>query len=249
MIQNSRAPIALDRRAIVGIGVAVVMSATGAWAAETGGGPTLAKLLADGGPLMYVLGALSIIGLALVIYLAISLRASAVVPAGLTEDLFRALDVGRVEEAHMICRRSRSAFAAIAEVAILCAERTPNAPMETIKEMVESEGARQAGHIQSRIQYLLDVAVVAPMVGLLGTVMGMLQAFNAVALDIAKARPIVLAQGVSQALITTAAGLIVGIPAMVAHAYFRGRGADLIARMESAAAELVLHLPARRGSR
>jgi biopolymer transport protein ExbB len=69
--------------------------------------------------------------------------------------------------------------------------------------------------------------------------MGMLKAFNVVALDIAKAKPMLLAAGVSQALITTAAGLIVGIPAMMAYAYFRGRTSKLLSNLETASADLL----------
>ncbi len=226
-----------------------ILMAMEAEAADSAVGLTTREILKAGGPLMYVLGALSVIGLALVIYLAVSLRISTVVPKNLLDDLLSAIESRRLEEARMICRKNPSALAAVADAALACLERAPDTTADTLKEIVESEGSRQASHIQSRIQYLLDVAVIAPMVGLLGTVMGMLQAFNAVALDIAKARPMVLAKGVSQALITTAAGLIVGIPAMVGHAWFRGRSADLISRLEAAAAELVLRLPKRSGYR
>jgi len=80
---------------------------------------------------------------------------------------------------------------------------------------------------------------VAPMVGLLGTVIGMLKAFNSVAFDLAKARPMELAAGVGQALITTIAGLIIAIPAMIAYAWFRGRVIKLIGQMEGSATDLL----------
>jgi biopolymer transport protein ExbB len=83
------------------------------------------------------------------------------------------------------------------------------------------------------------------MIGLLGTVVGMLQAFNAVALDLAKAKPMLLAGGVSLALITTVAGLIVAIPAMIAFAYFRNRASGLVARLEMASTDLLTHLLGR----
>jgi biopolymer transport protein ExbB len=77
------------------------------------------------------------------------------------------------------------------------------------------------------------------MIGLLGTVMGMLRAFNVVALDLAKAKPMLLAAGVSQALVATVSGLIVAIPAMIAYSYFRGRTAKIVSSLESASADLV----------
>ena len=86
------------------------------------------------------------------------------------------------------------------------------------------------------------------MVGLLGTVLGMLRAFNAVALDIAKAKPMILAAGVSQALVTTAAGLMVGIPAMIFYAWFRGRSARLIGLLETHTADLLTLMVQERSS-
>ncbi len=205
---------------------------------------TLGQIIQAGGALMYVLGALSVLGLAYVIYLALTLRSSAVIPRALREDVADALSAGRIEEARTLCRRNRSAYAALADTALACVERSPASPDNALlQELLEGEGGRQASRIQNQIQYLLDIAVVAPMLGLLGTVLGMLQAFNSVALDIAKARPQVLADGVAKALITTAAGLIVGIPAMVAYAYFRGKGGQLVSQLESAAAELLLRIP------
>ena len=111
-----------------------------------------------------------------------------------------------------------------------------------LRETMEGEGGRQATLMQNQTQYLLDIAIIAPMIGLLGTVMGMLRAFNSVALDIARARPLELAGGVSQALITTIAGLIVAIPAMIAYAYFRGRSSRLITELEGAAADLAAEM-------
>jgi biopolymer transport protein ExbB len=166
---------------------------------------------------------------------------------------------GRREEARLACRRSRSSLAAVGETGLTWLQRNEQSDAtllkeETgmtwlqrneqgdatlLKEVMEGEGSRQAALLQNQTQYLLDIAVIAPMVGLLGTVVGMLQAFNAVALDLARARPMTLASGVAQALITTAAGLIVGIPAMAFYAFFRGRVAKLTAQLETAAADLL----------
>lgn len=225
--------------------LAVPWAALAQTAAPTAEDPamTWGQIIEAGGKLMYVLGALSVLGLAYVIYLALTLRSSSVVPRALHEEVTDALSAGRIEEARTLCRRNRSAFAAVADTALAYVERTPTPDNTLLQDLLEGEGGRQASRIQNQIHYLLDIAVVAPMLGLLGTVLGMLQAFNSVALDIAKARPQVLADGVAKALITTAAGLIVGIPAMVAYAYFRGRGGQLVSQLESSAAELLLRLP------
>jgi len=104
-----------------------------------------------------------------------------------------------------------------------------------VRSEMEAVGARQAEAIQGQTQWLLDISVIAPMLGLLGTVLGMLKAFGSVATDIASAKPVVLAAGVSQAIITTIFGLVVAIPAMVAYAFFRRRASRQIATLEAAA--------------
>ncbi|MEM7397023.1 MAG: MotA/TolQ/ExbB proton channel family protein, partial [Verrucomicrobiota bacterium] len=117
-----------------------------------------------------------------------------------------------------------------------------DADPDMVKELIEGEGNRQAVLLQNQIQYLMDIGVIAPMVGLLGTVIGMLDAFNVVALDFKTVTPQLLAAGVSKALITTAFGLIVGIPAMAFYAFFRGRTSKLLSTLEIASADLLTKL-------
>jgi biopolymer transport protein ExbB len=130
----------------------------------------------------------------------------------------------------------------VAISAIDYARDVPGTDPVLLKDVVEGEGTRQAEVIQGQTQFLLDIAAIAPMVGLLGTVFGMLRAFSSVALDLASAKPVNLAAGVSQALITTAFGLIIGIPAMAFYAYFRRRAARLVSRLELAGADVLTAL-------
>ena len=97
----------------------------------------------------------------------------------------------------------------------------------------EAEGGRIADRMMSAVDWLADIAAIAPLVGLLGTVLGMFQAFGGIASDVsAGAKPVVLAQGVSQAIVTTIFGLAVAIPSLVAHAFFRRRAQRRIAEIE-----------------
>ena len=97
----------------------------------------------------------------------------------------------------------------------------------------EAEGGRVADRMMSAVDWLADIAAIAPLVGLLGTVLGMFQAFGGIASDVsAGAKPVVLAQGVSQAIVTTIFGLTVAIPSLVAHAFFRRRAQRRIAEIE-----------------
>lgn len=100
----------------------------------------------------------------------------------------------------------------------------------------EAEGGRIAERLMSSVDWLADIAAIAPLVGLLGTVLGMFQAFGGIASDVsAGAKPVVLAQGVSQAIVTTIFGLIVAIPSLIGYAFFRRRAARRIAEIEEEA--------------
>jgi biopolymer transport protein ExbB len=185
---------------------------------------------------------MSVVGLALTLYFLLVLRGSQLMPERLIGEVQGLLKAGRLTEAREACSGRRCAVASIARSAIEYALGVESPDPGMVREIIEGEGGRQASYLRDQVQYLHDIAVIAPMIGLLGTVMGMLSAFNSVALDIARAKPMVLAAGVSQALITTAAGLIVGIPAMMAFAFFRGRASRLISALEAVSAEMLTAL-------
>ena len=99
-----------------------------------------------------------------------------------------------------------------------------------------AEGGRIADAMMASVEWLADIAAIAPLVGLLGTVLGMFQAFGGIASDVsAGAKPVVLAQGVSQAIVTTIFGLAVAIPSLVAYAFFRRRAQKRIGEIEEQA--------------
>src|SRR5258708_28972018 len=95
------------------------------------------------------------------------------------------------------------------------ATKTPTASFEVVKEIAETEGSSQAASLQHRTVYLADIGMLAPMIGLLGTVVGIIQSFGVLGSGQPnQSRDILLASGVSQALVATASGLILGITAM-----------------------------------
>ena len=97
-------------------------------------------------------------------------------------------------------------------------------------------GGRIADAMMASVDWLADIAAIAPLVGLLGTVLGMFQAFGGIASDVsAGAKPVVLAQGVSQAIVTTVFGLVVAIPSLAAYAVFRRRAQRRIGEIEAQA--------------
>jgi len=104
----------------------------------------------------------------------------------------------------------------------------------------EAAGGRIANRMYSSVEWLADIAAIAPLVGLLGTVLGMFSAFGGIASDVAaNAKPVVLAQGVSQAIVTTIFGLAVAIPSLAAYAWFRRRTAKRVAQLEEMADEVL----------
>jgi len=230
---------------ILGGGVREILAATAGTTdsnpiLEMGQSMPLNDLFTKGGGLMYVLLALSVIAVALVIYCLIVLRAEAVVSRVFRRDLVAKINSGAWDEVRTACRNRPSPLAEIALAALDSMEMNGGkADPSLLKEIIESEGIRQATTIQNEPQYLLDVAVISPMVGLLGTVFGMIQAFNVVAFDLAKAKPLMLVAGVSEALVATAGGLLVGIPAMAFYAFFRGRATKLVGLLESAGHEVL----------
>ncbi len=192
--------------------------------------------------LMYVLTAMSFLAVTLIVYFFAVLRDSEIVPRKTLRDVLARLKKGQIEEARITCEARPSPISSVALVAIDYVKSMGTSNHSLIKDVIQGEGTRQAESIQGQTQYLLDIGVIAPMIGLLGTVFGMLQAFSAVALDIAQAKPVVLANGVAQALITTASGLIVGIPAMMFYSYFRRKSSKLVSRLETASAEIMVAL-------
>jgi biopolymer transport protein ExbB len=209
----------------------------------------LQQIMESGGLILYVLAAMSVVALALVFTFLFSLSKRRIAPSGFVREIQLSLKNNDLDEARESCGKNSTPVSALTLSALDYLDRAgEDADPELLRQVVEGEGVRQVGRLQAQVTYLMDIGVIAPMVGLLGTVMGMLKSFSGVALNLAQARPQVLADGVSQALVTTAAGLFVAIPAMMFYSLFRGRLAKLTANLELVAADIVTTL-AHRNSR
>jgi biopolymer transport protein ExbB len=193
-----------------------------------------------------VLGALSIATLTLILYFFVVLRKRQIVPEPLRNELMGKIRAGELADARRMCEFRQGPLTAVMITALDHMKSIPDADPMLLRDVVEAEGARQADSIQGQTQYLMDIAVVCPMIGLLGTVFGMMIAFNAVSDQIAVVRPTALVAGVNKAMLTTAFGLVVGIPAMMFYAYFRRLSSKLVVALESACADLFTALLSRR---
>lgn len=218
---------------------ALAETATAAAQEAAGRGITFMQAWEWGGWVMWVLAALSVAALALVFFLAVAQRAGALAPRSLVFDICDAVRKGDSTEANRLAERTPCAFADLADAAADAAAAAPAQERGArVRAALESAGAHVAERLNMTVEYLLDVASIAPLVGLLGTVLGMFRAFGAVAGDMASAKPVALAQGVTQALVTTVFGLALSIPVLAAYAFLRRRAARRVALLEAACEDL-----------
>ncbi|MFH1995595.1 MAG: MotA/TolQ/ExbB proton channel family protein [Candidatus Omnitrophota bacterium] len=182
-------------------------------------GLTLWQMIKTGGLIMVVLGFLSIAMVAFVSYNFMSLKTAIIAPREFSEEVIQRLEKGKENEARSMCRSEQNAIANI----VLAGLDKKQKGHALAREAMENCVRKEIGDLWQNISYLSDIAVVAPLIGLLGTVLGMIQAFNVIAFQTAVVKPILLAGGVSKAMVTTAGGLIVAIPAMLFYTFFRAR--------------------------
>ena len=198
------------------------------------------EIIAAGGVMMYPLALISVVGVVLVLLYLLTIRRNAVVSDRFmnnAEAMIRKRDyLGLVA----FCHRQNESMARVTQKTLDFFTKYPSASFGEVREVAEAEGSRQAGLLSSRITYLADIGSIAPMVGLLGTVLGMIKSFLQISGgDVQGVRQMELAEGVSEALITTAAGLSIGIPALVFYSLFRGRVQKYIAELEAASTHLM----------
>ena len=200
---------------------------------------TVLDALFKAGPVMIPLFLLSIFSLMLVVTYLMTIRRGAVVSSGFmatADALLRKRDyLGLLA----VSNRHGEAIARIVQKVLDFTTKNPHAPFEQIREIAQTEGTRVAASLNNRVIYLADIGMIAPLLGLLGTVIGIIHSFGALGSDLGSARYVALSQGISQALVNTAAGLAIGIPAMIFYAFFRGRAQRLISDLEAAATHVL----------
>lgn len=195
---------------------------------------TVLDALTHAGPIMYVLVALSIFSVMLVITYLMTIRRGAVVSSGFmatADALLRKRDyLGLLA----VSNRHGEALARVLQKVLDFTTKNPHADYQLVREIAETEGTRVASSLNNRVTYLADIGMISPLLGLLGTVFGIIKSFGALGADLGTARYVLLSQGISEALVNTAGGLAIGIPAMFFYAFFRGKSQKLISELESA---------------
>lgn len=201
-------------------------------------------MLVYGGKTMWVLIGLSFLTVVMAVFFLFTLRRRLFLPPGFSTEVNSIVQQGDIGALVRYCEENASPAASIIGAAARVINSNPQVEYMVLRDVIEDEGNRQAGLLWQRIQYLMDIAVLSPMIGLLGTVVGMVAAFQGMTnnVGIGAINPISLAAGVSQALVTTVGGLLVGIFAMAIHAYFRGRIIDLVSYLEEGCSEVLQRL-------
>jgi biopolymer transport protein ExbB len=233
-------------------GIAMALGAADAFAQTPAGvesparGPNFFQILFSGGIvgilLMMVLIALSLLSVYLIIEHAISLRRRDHLPDGLGEAVRQQLQAGNLAEARQLCNQSPSFLSFVLLHGISELEFGWSAVEKTLEDAM----AEQAARLFRRAEYLSVLGGIAPMVGLLGTVIGMLVSFRQVAISQGTAGAPQLAEGIYQALVTTVVGLIIAIPSVGAFAIFRNRIDQLVAEVGYTAQHVFAPLRRRR---
>jgi biopolymer transport protein ExbB len=197
----------------------------------TTNGPMLDNLfdiVLSGGPLMIPIALCSIVALAYMVERSIRLRSGRLVSTRFERDLQSALTEHGADHALDTCDVTSTSQARVLAAGL---RRAGDNWMEREKA-VEDAGSREVSRLSANLRPLVVVGMIAPLLGLLGTVWGMIDAFANIAVADGLGSPETLASGISQALVTTAAGLAVAIPAQAAYYFYRARIDRFVRRTE-----------------
>lgn len=219
----------------VWLGAAVVAGAdTNVVASAEEGETWLVYIFSKGGIFMYPIVLLGFVGIYFIVDAFLLLRKKKLSPPELKEQLRTLLKEKKYEEALKLCEERPCALTRILAAGLRARHRGKVAMEEAFAE----HGAREGMVLRARISYLNTIAVIEPMLGLLGTVSGMIKAFaNVAAMGMGKSS--VLAANISEALITTYGGLVVAIPLMAVFLHLRNQVNSMIVHVEDEIGELV----------
>ena len=203
---------------------------------------TIIGTILHGGPLIVMIWlaivGTSIIMVTFIIQNVLTLRADKIAPPTLVQSLRDTLAAGNYQEAWEICNANRNYLANVLKAALARMGRGK----EAVEEAISEHGLREATVIRTRNSYLSVIGVISPMIGLLGTVIGMMGAF-AVLGQKGIADPRALASSIGEVLLATASGLFIAIPAFVSYYIFRNRAQMVIVHGDDVVNTLVRDIP------
>jgi biopolymer transport protein ExbB len=192
------------------------------------------EIIIAGGPVMAPIILCSVIGIAIVVERFWTLQRKRVIPRELTDRVWKLVETRTLNDRHLDALARNSPLGRILAAGL--ANR--NQGREIMKEAIEDTGRHVVHELERFLNTLGTIAAMSPLLGLLGTVTGMISAFNAIT-EAGVGDPRALSGGIGEALITTAAGLIVAVPTLFAYRYLRGLVDALVIDMEKEAIRLV----------
>jgi biopolymer transport protein ExbB len=192
------------------------------------------EIVKAGGIMMVPLILASIIAAAIMLERLWTLQSKRVLPAELTEKVWRWVEQRQIQDKHIAALQQNSPLGKILAAGLANRHRD----RAIIKESIEDTGRHVVHELDRFIGALGTIASLSPLMGLLGTVIGMIRTFNAITTE-GIGNPAALAGGIAEALITTAAGLTIAIPALIGYKYLRGKVERLVVEMEKEAIKLV----------
>ncbi|MCC7013869.1 MAG: MotA/TolQ/ExbB proton channel family protein [Planctomycetes bacterium] len=195
-------------------------------------------MVVAGGPVMIPLALSSVLALAYAFERMLRLRARALGTNGFERELEAALSAGGVARGVELCQQRSTPAARVMRVALV----QWGAPFAEREKLVEDAARREVRALSANLKPLVYISMLAPLLGFLGTVYGMIVAFTTVALHEGLGRPELLAAGISQALITTAAGLTIAVPTQVLYFWLKSRVDTFARRVEELYAHVAEHL-------
>jgi biopolymer transport protein ExbB len=206
----------------------------------TSRGEDMVDTLVDGGILMIPLGICSIVALAVIGEKLYSLRRSKVIPSELEELTHNIKSEEDIKSSVQVFRLNKTVFSKI----ILSVLENYTFDRQDLKEFVSDVGRHQTRKLQRNLGILETIAGISPLLGLLGTVTGMIRVFSTISeKGIGEAGS--LSGGISEALVTTATGLAIAIPSLIAYNYFVSKSEDIIVEIEKLCIGLIHRVKGR----
>jgi biopolymer transport protein ExbB len=203
------------------------------------------ELIVKGGPLMFLILLCSVIALAVVIERLFYLYRSRIDTSSFMDDIAKTLKRNKIMEAIDRCNATPGPISQILKAGILKHDRS----RLEIKEAIEDAGIHEVPRLEKNLPVLATIAHISPLLGLLGTVTGMVRSFQVIELKAVSLMPVNpgdLAGGIWEALITTVAGLSVAIPTYVAYNFLVSKVDGFVLEMEKSATDLVNILGTKR---
>ena len=198
------------------------------------------EIVKSGGPVMVPIILASIIAAAIFLERLWTLQQRRVLPAELTEKVWKWVEQRQIQDKHIVALQQNSPLGKILAAGLANRHRD----RAIIKEAIEDTGRHVVHELERFIGTLGTIASISPLLGLLGTVVGMIRTFNAIQTE-GVGDPAALGGGIAEALITTAAGLTVAIPALLGYKFLRGRVDSLVVQMEKESIKLVQAMESR----